>query len=67
MRYCKNVISEVTEECGHKQDISKKILIPYRGNSILARSYQLSILTLITDDYIDRALDRIYEKVNLKN
>ncbi|HEY9387288.1 MAG TPA: hypothetical protein VIP70_09615 [Nitrososphaeraceae archaeon] len=67
MRYCNNVISEVTEECGHKQDINKKILILYRGNSILPRSYQLSIPTLIRDDYIDRALDRIDEKVNLKN
>jgi hypothetical protein len=67
MRYCNNVISELTEECDHKQDINKEILILYRGNSILPRSYQLSIPTLITDDYIDRALDRIDEKVNLKN
>jgi hypothetical protein len=67
MRYCNNVISEVTEECSHKQDINKKILILYLGNSILPRSYRLSIPRLITDDYIDRALNRIDEKVNLKN
>ena len=59
--YLRNTISKLTEQCNDEPDINKKIELLYRINSILAKPYQLNIPSLVTDDYIDTALYRIYQ------
>jgi hypothetical protein len=61
--YCRNIISKLTEECNNEPDINKKIQLLYKINSVLPKPYQLTIPSLVTDDYIDTALYRIYQKI----
>jgi hypothetical protein len=65
MTYLKNTISKLTEEYNNEPDIDKKIRLLSRINSILPKQYQLNIPSLITDDYVDTALNRI--QCNLEN
>ena len=58
-------ISKLIEECNNEPDIDKKIQLFYRVNSILPSSYQVSIPSLITDDYIDTALYRIHQDMQI--
>ena len=57
------MISKLTEECNNEVDINKKIQLLYKINSILPNLYQLNIPSLVTDDYIDTALYRIYQNM----
>jgi hypothetical protein len=59
----RNMISKLTEECNNEVDINKKIQLLYKINSILPNLYQLNIPSLVTDDYIDTALYRIYQNM----
>ena len=61
----RNIISKLIEECNNESDIDKKSQLFYRINSILPSSYQVSIPSLITDDYIDTTLYRIQQ--NMQN
>ena len=61
LTYLRNTISKLTEQCNYEPDINKKIRLLYRINSILPKPYQLNIPSLVTDDYIDTALYRIYQ------
>jgi hypothetical protein len=63
LTYCRNTISKLTEECNNEPDINKKIQLLYKINSVLPKPYQLIIPSLVTDDYIDTALYRIYQKI----
>jgi predicted DNA-binding protein (UPF0278 family) len=63
----RNFISKLIEECNNEPDIDKKIQLFYRVNSILPSSYQVSIPSLITDDYIDTTLYRIHQNMQIAN
>jgi hypothetical protein len=63
LTYYRNTISKLTEECNNEPDINKKIQLLYKINSVLPKPYQLIIPSLVTDDYIDTALYRIYQNV----
>jgi hypothetical protein len=62
-RNWKNIISKLTEECSNESDINKKTYLFYKINSVLPKPYQVNIPSLITDDYIDTALYRIYQNI----
>jgi hypothetical protein len=49
--------------CNNEPDINKKIQLLYKINSVLPKPYQLIIPSLVTDDYIDTALYRIYQNI----
>jgi hypothetical protein len=59
----KNNISKLTEECSNEENVDKKIEILYRINSILPISYQITIPSLVTDDYISSALWKISQRL----
>jgi hypothetical protein len=62
-RNWKNIISKLTEECSYESDINKKTYLFYKINSVLPTPYRVNIPSLITDDYIDTALYRIYQNI----
>jgi hypothetical protein len=62
-RNWKNIISKLTEECSNESDINKKTYLFYKINSVLPKPYRVNIPSLITDDYIDTALYRIYQNI----
>ena len=62
-RNWKNTISKLTEECSNEPDINKKTYLFYKINSVLPKPYRVNIPSLITDDYIDTALYRIYQNI----
>jgi hypothetical protein len=62
-RNWKNIISKLTEECSDESDINKKTYLFYKINSVLPKPYRVNIPSLITDDYIDTALYRIYQNI----
>ena len=62
-RNWKNIISKLTEECSYESDINKKTYLFYKINSVLPKPYRVNIPSLITDDYIDTALYRIYQNI----
>ena len=62
-RNWKNVISKLTEECSYESDINKKTYLFYKINSVLPKPYRVNVPSLITDDYIDTALYRIYQNI----
>ena len=59
MVYWGHDISKLSEECSNEEDVDKKIEIMYKINSMLPKSYQLTIPSLVTDDYVNSALWRI--------
>jgi predicted DNA-binding protein (UPF0278 family) len=60
-------ISKLIEEYNNESDIDKKSKLFYKINSILPISYQVSIPSLITDDYIDTTLYRIHQNMQIAN
>ena len=58
------VISKLVEDCYEEEDIDKRVQILYKINSILPKICCINIPSLITDDYIDRALYRIEENIH---
>jgi hypothetical protein len=56
-------VSALIEECKNESDIDRKIEILYSINSMLPKSQQLKIPSLITNDYVNLALYRIEEKL----
>ena len=62
--YLESIISRLIEECNNEVDIDKKIELLYKINSILPKLSQENLPSLITDDYIDAALYRIYQKMS---
>ena len=57
------VVSKLTRKCDYESEIDRKISIFYKINSLLPKKYQLNIPSLLTDDYIDTALFRIYQNM----
>ena len=63
--YLESIISRLIEECNNEVDIDKKIELLYKINSTLPKLSQENLPPLITDDYIDTALYRIYQKIHI--
>jgi predicted DNA-binding protein (UPF0278 family) len=59
----KNTILKLSDKCSNELDINKKINLLYKINSVLPGRYQVNIPSLITDDYIDTAIYRIYKNI----
>ena len=57
-------VTKLVEECYDEQDMDKKVQILYKINSLLPKSCQINIPSLITNDYIDIALYRIEENIH---
>jgi hypothetical protein len=54
-----NRVSELIEQCRTEHNINKKIEILYYINSRLPKSRQLNMPSLLTDDYVNSALNNI--------
>jgi predicted DNA-binding protein (UPF0278 family) len=63
--YTRDTISKLIEQCNNEPDIDKKIQLFYKINSLLPKPYQVNIPSLITDDYIDTALYRIHQNMQI--
>ena len=57
-------VTKLIQECYEEQDMDKKVQILYKINSLLPKSCQINIPSLITNDYIDIALYRIEENIH---
>ena len=60
----RNILSKLIEECNNEPDIDKKIQLFYKINSMLPTSYQIDIPSLLTDDYVNIVLYRIYQNMD---
>ena len=49
--------------CRHQSDVDKQILLLHKINSALPKSLQLQVPSLLTNDYVSRALDIIEERI----
>ena len=58
-----NNISKLAEECSIEENIDKKIEILYKINSMLPISFQITIPSLVTDDYVSSALWKISQHI----
>jgi len=54
-------VMKLVEECKGELDLDRKIEMLYAINSMLPKSQQLKIPSLITNDYVYHALYRIEE------
>ena len=63
--YTKDTISKLIEQCNNEPDIDRKIQLFYKINSLLPKPYQVNVPSLITDDYIDTALYRIHQNMQI--
>jgi hypothetical protein len=59
-----STVTKLVEECYEERDTDKKIQILYKIISLLPKSCQINIPSLITNDYIDMALYRIEENIH---
>lgn len=63
-----NIVLKLTQKCDNESNIDRKIRILYKINSLIPKKYKLNIPSLLTDDYIDTALFRIYQSMqNIQN
>ena len=60
----RTTVTKLIQECYEEQDMDKKVQILYKINSILPKSCQINIPSLITNDYIDIALYKIEENIH---
>jgi hypothetical protein len=60
-----NQITSLIAKCRYQRDVDKQILILYAINSALPKSLQLKIPSLLTNDYVSRALDIIEDRILL--
>jgi predicted DNA-binding protein (UPF0278 family) len=63
--YTRDTISKLIEQCNSEPDIDKKIQLFHKINSLLPKQYRVNIPSLITDDYIDTALYRIHQNMQV--
>jgi predicted DNA-binding protein (UPF0278 family) len=63
--YTRETISKLIEQCTSEPDIDKKIQLFHKINSSLPKQYRVNIPSLITDDYIDTALYRIHQNMQV--
>jgi hypothetical protein len=60
-----NQITSLIAKCRYQRDVDKQILILHAINSALPKSLQLKIPSLLTNDYVSRALDIIEDRILL--
>ena len=60
-----NQITSLIARCRDQSDVDKQILILRAINSALPKSLQLKIPSLLTNDYVSRALDIIEDRILL--
>ena len=58
-----NQITSLITKCRYQRDVDKQILILNAINFSLPKSLQLKIPSLITNDYVGRALDLIEDRI----
>jgi hypothetical protein len=56
-----NVLSSLIQQCRYEIDVDKQFELLQKINALLPKSIKLTMPSLITDDYIRRALDIIDE------
>jgi hypothetical protein len=56
-----NMLSSLIQQCRYEIDVDKQFEILQRINALLPKSIRLRMPSLITDDYIHTALDKIEE------
>ena len=56
-----NLLSSLIQQCRYEMDVDKQFELLQKINSLLPKSIKLRMPSLITDDYIRTALDRIDE------
>jgi hypothetical protein len=61
MDHIRGNVMKLVEECKSELNIDRKIEMLYAINSMLPKSQQLKIPSLITNDYVYHALYRIEE------
>ena len=62
-----NQITSLIAKCRYQRDVDKQILILRAINSALPKSLQLKIPSLLTNDYISRALDIIEDRISVSS
>ena len=55
------LLSTLIQQCRYEMDVDKQFALLQKINSLLPRTSRLSMPSLITDDYIRTALDKIDE------
>jgi hypothetical protein len=58
-----NQITSLIARCRDQSDVDKQILILHTINSALPKSLQLKMPSLLTNDYVSRALDIIEDRI----
>jgi hypothetical protein len=58
-----NQINSLIARCRYQSDVDKQILILHAINSALPKSLQLKMPSLLTNDYVSRALDIIEDRI----
>ena len=56
-----NVLTSLIQQCHSEMDVDKQFELLQKINVLLPKSIKLRMPSLITDDYIRKALDRIEE------
>jgi hypothetical protein len=59
-----NQMTSLIERCRYQNDVDKQILILHAINSALPQSLRLQMPSLLTNDYVSRALDIIEERIS---
>jgi hypothetical protein len=57
----RNLLSSLIQQCRYEIDVDKQFELLQKINALLPKSIKLTMPSLITDDYIRRALDIIDE------
>lgn len=58
-----NQITSLIERCRYQSDVDKQIRILHTINSALPKSLRLQMPSLLTNDYVSRALDIIEDRI----
>jgi len=53
----------IIARCRYQSDVDKQIRIPHTINSALPKSLRLQMPSLLTNDYVSRALDIIEDRI----
>ena len=56
-----HLLSTLIQQCRYEMDVDKQFALLQKINSLLPKTSRLSMPSLITDDYIRTALDKIDE------
>jgi hypothetical protein len=59
------IIAKLVQDSYEEEDMDKKVKLLNKINSLLPKTFCINIPSLITNDYIDTALDRIEQSIGL--